>query len=71
MKMYKKMFAFLLVLTLVLSGFNINAESVLAGEDTEAVLENLSTGVKTITANPTSELKERQRTFKLEGKNLV
>ena len=71
MKMYKKMFAFLLALTLVLSGFNINAESVLAGEDTEAVLENLSTGVKTITANPTSELKERQRTFKLEGKNLV
>ena len=71
MKMYKKMFAFLLALTLVLSGFNINAESVLAGEDTEAVLENLSTGVKTITANPTSGLKERQRTFKLEGKNLV
>ena len=71
MKMYKKMFAFLLALTLVLSGFNINAESVLAGENTEAVLENLSTGVKTITANPTSELKERQRTFKLEGKNLV
>ena len=69
--MYKKMFAFLLALTLVLSGFNINAESVLAGENTEAVLENLSTGVKTITANPTSELKERQRTFKLEGKNLV
>ena len=71
MKMYKKMFAFLLALTLVLSGFNINAESVFAGEDTEAVLENLSTGVKTITANPTSELKERQRTFKLEGKSLV
>ena len=71
MKMYKKMFAFLLVLALVLSGFNINAESVLAGEDTEAVLENLSTGVKTITANSTSGLKERQRTFKLEGKNLV
>jgi len=69
--MYKKMFAFLLALTLVLSGFNINAESVFAGEDTEAVLENLSTGVKTITANPTSELKERQRTFKLEGKSLV
>ena len=32
MKMYKKMFAFLLALTLVLSGFNINAESVLADE---------------------------------------
>ena len=32
MKMYKKMFAFLLALTLVISGFNINAESVLADE---------------------------------------
>ena len=63
MKMYKKMFAFLLVLTLVLSGFNINAESVLADE--AATLTDVS-----ITRPEPVPATGGKKAFKLKGSNI-
>ena len=63
MKMYKKMFAFLLVLTLVLSGFNINAESVLADES--AILTDVS-----ITRHEPVPATGGKKAFKLKGSNI-
>ena len=63
MKMYKKMFAFLLALTLVLSGFNINAESVLADE--AATLTDVS-----ITRPEPVPATGGKKAFKLKGSNI-
>jgi hypothetical protein len=63
MKMYKKMFAFLLALTLVLSGFNINAESVLADE--AATLTDVS-----ITRHEPVPATGGKKAFKLRGSNI-
>jgi len=61
--MYKKMFAFLLALTLVLSGFNINAESVLADE--AATLTDVS-----ITRPEPVPATGGKKAFKLKGSNI-
>ena len=65
MKMYKKLFAFLLVLTLVLTSVNINAESVRADVETGAILANVSMGRR----DPVKATGGK-RAFKLKGANL-
>lgn len=63
MKMYKKMFAFLLALTLVISGFDINAESVLADE--AATLTDVS-----VTKPEPVPATGGKKAFKLKGSNI-
>ena len=65
MKVWKKIFAFALVLALVFTGINVNAFTAYADEGTEAVLTKLSMGKTTpLTADG------GKRGFTLEGKDL-